>query len=109
MKKVKAILIPLFLSAMFIIPVLAVNYSITTSTYTLAYKDFPSELAASSSASVVGGTPVAACVGVRNAGGECGKYLVGKSSYYKMFFKQDTYDEHAHFTMTEDGHMGNYK
>ena len=109
MKKIKSILLLSVLGIMFSVPVYAVNYSISTSTYTLAYRDYPSELAASSSAAVVGGAKVAACVGVDGAGGECGDFYVGRASYYKMFFQTSTYNRHKHFTMDEDGNIGNMK
>ncbi len=109
MKKIKSILLLSVLGVMFSMPVCAAVYSISTSTYTLAYKDFPSQLAAETAASVRAGTAISACVGVDNAGGECGLLKTGEISKKKLFFSSDYYDDHVHFTKDANGNISNKK
>lgn len=96
MKKAKYVLMALLLSAS-IMRVSASNWSFTGSFLNIKYTDTPSTRKVESSAAVKSGPELAACVGVTNAGMECGPFVTNsKTSYQKLIFDAATYNNHLH-------------
>ena len=75
----------------------ASNWSFTGSFLNIKYTDTPSTRKVESSAAVISGPELAACVGVRSGGVECGPHVTdGKTSYQKLIFDASAYNKHQH-------------
>lgn len=96
MKKAKYVLMALLLSVS-VMRVSASNWSFTGSFLNIKYTDTPSKRLVESSVAVKSGPELAACVGVANAGMECGELVTNsKTSYQKLIFDASAYDDHQH-------------
>lgn len=81
----------------------AATYSYNDSWFSLQYSDYPESYKAKSNAAVISGTRIQACVGVRDAGGECGALVTdGKQSSITLTFASSSYNNHVHFIRDEN-------
>ena len=98
MYKIKLQVIVILSALLCVLTVFASTSSYTSSTFNYVYSDYPTTYHASSQAGVISGAKIAACIGVRDAGGQCGNWVTnGNISYKKLQFASSSYNYHVHW------------